>query len=205
MEAQTQVVDSEKLPAGWKPGDKLPTVEIQPAEAQAAKPAENGKAIVSEPTEAKPVETKPAENGKDTKPTEAKPAETKEQKVGKKRTGVVPLEGTDYGDGMILGKTEKFRNVKEKKASNQLYEGNKDKVDMRKFFVALEKAGEISVAALKKMVGEHTGETDKLKLIRRLNWMSLGRYNRHNWHLTVKPNGKKATGSDKVLFHQVEK
>ena len=133
------------------------------------------------------------------KKQESKPQE-KARKTGK-RTGIQPLEGTDYGDGIVLGKTEGYKRVKERKKSSELFEGNRRKVSLRNFFGRLEEEGEITVSFLKKFVKEHGEDTDLIQ--RRLNWFSLGRYDKHNWHLTVRQgNGKPL--QDKVLFHRVE-
>ncbi len=154
-------------------------------------------------------EAKPNGSGKNGKATDKGPQgmsttePPKEERTGKRR-GIQPLEGTDYGDGIVLGKADGYKQVKESRSASGLFEGNSKKDDMRKFFVNLEKAGEITVATLKKLLSKHGGENQGL-IQRRLNWFSLGRYNKHNWHVTVKQVGSKATGSDKVLFHQIEK
>ena len=74
---------------------------------------------------------------------------------------------------------------------------------MVKFFTKLLKAGEVTVSTLKRMLKEHGGENVSL-IQRRLNWFSWGRYDKHNWHLTVKQVNGKPSQADKVRFHQIE-
>ena len=90
--------------------------------------------------------------------------------------------------------------MKERKRSKELFEGNRKKVSLRNFFVRLEEEGEITVSFLKKIVKEHGEDTGLIQ--RRLNWFSLGRYDKHNWHLTVM-QGKGKPLQDRVLFHQI--
>ena len=61
-------------------------------------------------------------NGKETQSKEARSQKTKPEP--RKRTGIQPLEGTDYGDGVVLGKVEGYKNVKMRIPSNGLFEGN---------------------------------------------------------------------------------
>ena len=56
------------------------------------------------------------------------------QETPRKRTGIQPLEGTDYGDGIVLGKTEGYKRVTEWKPSTRLFEGNRKQDDMVRFF-----------------------------------------------------------------------
>ena len=53
------------------------------------------------------------------------------------------------------------------------------------------------------MLKEHGGENVSL-IQRRLNWFSWGRYDKHNWHLTVRQVNGKPSQADKVRFHQIE-
>ena len=121
----------------------------------------------------------------------------------KRRTGIVPVEETDYGDGFILGRVGSFERVRNNRASHELFGNGPNDEMKREFFVKLAEAGELTVSALKQFLADNSNEKDRAILKRRLNWFSQGRYNKDGWHLTVEMVGKGGSGSDKVRFHPI--